>query len=29
VRNAFMMKRLLGQPAPDVRANSLPPDLFA
>jgi uncharacterized protein YecE (DUF72 family) len=29
VRNALMMKRLLGQPAPDMRANSLPPDLFA
>ena len=29
VRNAFMMKRLLGQPAPLERVNSLPPDLFA
>jgi uncharacterized protein YecE (DUF72 family) len=29
VRNAFMMKRLLGQPAPDESVNSLPRDLFA
>ena len=29
VRNALMMKRFLGQPAPDARANSLPGDLFA
>jgi len=29
VRNALMMKRLLGQSAPPERVNSLPPDLFA
>lgn len=29
VRNALMMKRLLGTPAPAARADSLPGDLFA
>ena len=29
VQNALMMKRILGQPAPDAQANSLPRDLFA